>query len=165
MKQAVASRQSNLAYDLSLFEAKPKKAQPVMNVVKEPKYKKRDRMIAVRIVSTVAVVVTITCVMLYSRAQLTELTDRVGTYQTEYQNLMSERTRLNAEIEGKVSLRSVEENAKLMGLDKMQAYQVEYVVVDEEEDGVVPVASEQRPSVAQKLSLYIQSFLEYIRFW
>lgn len=158
----MASRQTNLAYDLSLFETKPKKAQPILNVVKEPKYQRRDRMMAVRVVSTVAVIVAIICVMLYSRAQLTELTDRIGTYNTEYQNLVSERTRLNAEIEGKVSLRSVEESAKLMGLDKMQAYQVEYVVVDEDEEGVVPVASEQQPSFAQKLNLYIQSFLEYI---
>lgn len=158
----MASTQSNLAYDLSLFEQKPKKAQPALNVVKE-KYHKRDRMLVVRVVSGVLVVVTVICLQLYSRAQLTELSDRIGTYNTEYQNLLSEQTRLNAEIEGKVSLRSVEESAKAMGLDKMQAYQVEYVVVEEDEEGVIPMAaSDAQPSFFQKLSLYIQSFLEYI---
>lgn len=158
----MASIQSNLAYDLSLFEQKPKKARPALNVVKE-KYHKRDRMLVVRVVSGVLVVVTVICLQLYSRAQLTELSDRIGTYNTEYQNLLSEQTRLNAEIEGKVSLRSVEESAKAMGLDKMQAYQVEYVVVEEDEEGVVPMTvSETQPSFFQKLSLYIQSFLEYI---
>ena len=158
----MAARQSNLAYDLSLFEQKPKKAQPALNLVRDHKYHKRDRMVAVRVVSSVLVVVAVICLQLYSRARLTELSDRIGTYNTEYQNLLSEQTRLNAEIEGKVSLRSVEESAKAMGLDKMQAYQVEYVVVEEDEEGVVPMAAEAQPSFFQKLSLYIQSFLEYI---
>lgn len=145
-----------------MFEQKPKKTQPALNVVASPKYKKRDRMTVLRIVSGVAVVVTVTCVMLYSRAELTALSYRVGQQKEAYQLLVSENTRLKAELESKVSLRSIEESAQELGLAKIQPYQVEYIYMDQEDEIELTGVSEAS-SLTEKLNRYVQSFLEYIR--
>ena len=159
----MATHRGNVAYDFELFEKKPPKAQPSLNLIKNQKYKSRDRMAAFKAVSAIAVVVSVICMMLYGRAELTELTKQVGDYNDSYQELSSEYTRLSAELEGKVSLRNVEETAKNeLGLSKVQSYQVEYVNMDEG-DGFEGAGDVQEPTLGQKFSLYIQSFLEYIK--
>lgn len=159
----MAYREANTAYDFSIFETKPQKSQPVLNVIKNPKYQKRDRLAVLRIISSVILVVTVICIMLYSRAELTVLTNEVGKYKDSYAELLSENTRLNAEMEGKVSLRGIEESAQELGLAKMQVYQVKYVDMEESDGYVTRVGAQEEPTLADKVSLYIQSFLEYIK--
>lgn len=158
----MSSGSTNAAYDFELFEEKKAQTRPVLSVVSNPKYKKRDQMSIVRMISSVLVVVAVICVMLYSRSQLTELTAQISDQKTNYQALVSENTRLRAELESKVSLRGVEDRAKELGMAKMQAYQVEYVNM-EQSDEITLSGVEQEPSAAEKLELYIRSFLEYIR--
>lgn len=159
----MAYRQSNAAYDFELFEKKPLKSQPTLNVVKNQKYKKRDRMMVLRVVSSVAVVVAVICVMLYSRAELTALSYQIGQYEDTYQDLTNDYTRLSAEIESKISLRSVEESAKSLGLSKVETYQVKYLNLEGEDSVVIPMGGDEPETLSEKLSLYIQSFLEYIK--
>lgn len=166
----MSSKQSNAAvdmkyepaYDFELFEKKKRQARPTLSVVSNPKYQARNRLSVVRLLSCAAVVVTVICVMLYSRAQLTELTAQISDQKENYQALLSENTRLRAELESKVSLRGVEDRAKELGMAKMQAYQVEYVNMDQV-DEITLSGTGGEPTAAEKLELYIQSFLEYIR--
>ncbi len=67
-------------------------------------------------------------VMLYNNAILTELTEEYNAQSTRYEELKSEGVRLQSELEGKMSLRNVEDYASAnMGLSKTEAYQIEYV--------------------------------------
>lgn len=156
--------ESSAAYDFELFENKEPRAHPTLSLVGNQKYEKRDRMASVRIVSCVALVVAIVCVMLYGRAQLTELSHKIGQFNDEYQQLQSEYTRISAEMEGKVSLRGVEERAQEMGLSKVQSYQVEYVNIDAGESFEESASVPSKPSIMDKLSLYIGSFFENMGF-
>lgn len=161
----MAFHSSGEAYDFDLFREKTSKPQPALELIENSKYKKRDRMTSLRIVSTAAVVVAVICVMLYSRAQLTELSSDLGKMNNEHQLLQSEYTRLCAEMEGKVSLRGVEERAKELGLSKVQSYQVEYISIEKSENFATSGVKPQELSLLDKLSLSMGSFLEYIKFW
>lgn len=157
----LARMQSNAAYDFELFEDKPEKSRPVLNVVANTKYKKRDRMTVVRVISSAVVIVAVICMMLLSYVRLTELANEITTNKKAYQLLVSENTRLKAEMESKVSLRGVEESAQQLGMVKMQSYQVEYIDMQTDEEVNLSGGAAEMP-VTEKLSLYIQSFLEYI---
>lgn len=153
--------QSTSAYDFDYFSQK-EDSTPDLSLIRGDKYNRRDRMTIVRLISSVLVVIAVICVMLYSRAQLTELTNQIGKFDKEYNELRSQYTRISAEIEGKVSLRGVEESAKELGLDKVQSYQVEYVNIETQESFAGEGAPAPEPSIGDQISLYIGSFLEYI---
>lgn len=160
----MAQYQSNAAYDFELFERKPQTqhTQPALKVVTEPKARRRNRMMVFRSVCTVAVVVSVVCVMLYSRAKLTGLVADIDAQQDAYSLLLSENTRLKAEYESKVSLRGIEESAQELGMTKVQPYQVQYVPMTQDES-ITLTAEGSELTFSEKLDQRIQSLLEYIR--
>ena len=127
----------NTAYDLSLFEDKPREKKKKNNVVKIPREKsqvklKRRVNYATVIYSVIlsSVVVSVFTVMVYSQIQLTELTDKINTVDKALAESQSTYTQLKMKAESQYSLRSVEnyvENELFM--KKVEPSQIEYITL------------------------------------
>ena len=88
------------AYDLSLFENR----EPRMRVIKNEKPLPQKKSTPAAKILLAAVVVILAGMMLYSRVQLVELGDDLRAAKTELESTQSETTRLNMQVESKMSL-------------------------------------------------------------
>ena len=121
-----------------------------------------NRALGVRMVCTAMAMVAALAVMLYNNAVLTELTEEYNMQSARYEELKSEGVRLQSELEGKMSLRNVEEYASgEMGLSKTEPYQIEYVQLSKG-DRVVLTKNSPNPGIWEKMKGGFQSFLEYL---
>ncbi|MBC2872325.1 hypothetical protein KQI11_10650 [Acetanaerobacterium sp. MSJ-12] len=117
------------AYDLSLFENR----EPRMRVIKNEKPLPQKKSTPAAKILLAAVIVILAGMMLYSRVQLVELGDDLRAAKTELESTRSETTRLNMQVESKMSLAHVEEYAQnTLGLVKVDNQQVEYVSLNQE---------------------------------
>lgn len=121
------SREST-AYDLSKFERKPEK-KPQIQVIKGKKAKKKSNAVPIiKAFFAAVIVIGITSLMIVNRITLTEIGEDIGDANANLGILQSENTRLNVELEGKMSLKNIEDKAKNeLGLTKMNTYQVQYL--------------------------------------
>ena len=86
--------------------------------------------------------------VLYNRMILTELTTQVESTRSEYDALVSENRRMQVELEGKTSLRAIQQSAEEIGMAKAESYQIEYVdlggqeqvLLTQEADGIAKSA-------------------------
>lgn len=154
----------NTAYDLSRYEPKVAKRQPRLRVVEKPSPRNGlapTELFQAGLVG--AVMVAALCMVLYSNAILTELSDQISTSNEKLSVLTSENQRLSAVLEGKMSLRNIEDIAKNeMGLSKMEPYQVEYVNRCDG-DKIVRTAESPSESILGKIANRLNSVLEYLR--
>lgn len=127
----------NTAYDFDLFT--PKKRE----VVEIPVYKnkKRTKTFAVKqpmvVLSVVATLILIIA-QLHCQLQLSETVDKISQTEKNIEILQSENTRLQTEINGKISFTNMEQSAKEMGMQKITAAQTEYIhLCDEDASEVV----------------------------
>lgn len=159
--------QTNVAYDYERlarerYSAAPKVQQPPELRVVESR-QARSRAAFRKTAAAFVLVIGIMAAILYNRMILTELTAEVEATQAQYNVLVSEQRRMQVELEGKTSLRAIEESAKALGMSKAEDYQIEYidlgrssgVVVSAEEPGVLD-------TVAASMSSAVDSILEYI---
>lgn len=124
-----------LEYDLSIYEPRPEK--PVRKkttehelVVIKKKENRKKALIASRLraAGLLVLLVAMFGAVLYSNAILTEMNDRFNVLSEKADFYASENKKLSAEIESKMSYRSVEDIAVAsLGLSKIEPYQVEYV--------------------------------------
>ena len=120
------------AYDLSTFEKREKQQKPRLQVAKGAKPKRKFDFSGLKVVATVAIIVSLAWGVLYSRAQVTELTTQISTTQTSLSNAKSEYDYLNLQLESKTDLSSVETYALTqLGLTKMDASQVTYLTLED----------------------------------
>lgn len=127
----------NSAYDLSLFEDKPKKRKERSNVVKMPRKKwkiKTKRRLKLGTVLYTAIIssaiVSIFSVMIYGQVQLTELTDKINSSNKVLAESQSTYTQLKMKAESEFSLSSVEEYAENeLFMRKIEPSQIEYIVL------------------------------------
>ena len=159
--------QASVAYDYERlsrerYSASPKVQQPPELRVVESR-QARSRAAFRKTAAAFVLVIGIMAAILYNRMILTELTAEVESTQAQYNALVSEQRRMQVELEGKTSLRAIEESAKALGMSKAESYQIEYVdlgrssdvVVSAEEPGVIDMA-------AASLASAVDSVLEYI---
>lgn len=126
------SREST-AYDLSKFERKQEK-KPQIRVIKGKKAQRVNRMAMVKIFFAAVIVIGITSLMIVNRVALTEIGEEINAANEDLQILQSENTRLNVELEEKMSLDNIEEKAvNELGLTKMNNYQVQYLNLTQED--------------------------------
>ncbi len=126
----------NTAYDFEMFapkktvvelpdhpNAKKKRASAT---AKKPVAKASARsnfvMVALVVVAFLLIIAQINC-----QLQNSEMVDKIADEQTEIQKLQSENTRLQVEVNNKVSFSNMENTAKSMGMQKITVAQVEYV--------------------------------------
>ena len=126
------SREST-AYDLSKFERKQEK-KPQIRVIKGKKAQRVNRVAMVKIFFAAVIVIGITSLMIVNRVALTEIGEEINAANEDLQILQSENTRLNVELEEKMSLDNIEEKAvNELGLTKMNNYQVQYLNLTQED--------------------------------
>lgn len=148
---------SNLAYQ------QPKQQEELRQpkIVKVPKAKPVKRTSPVKVLACMAVVLVMASSIMYSRAQLTELSAQVTSASKKLDELESENVRLTTELEKQLSLKNVEEYAATeLGLEKLDPAQVEYVTLTE--GNRVEVKEETEPSVWQKIKNIFVDMMEYI---
>lgn len=159
---------SNVAYDLSAYEPRRRPAQeqsPRVKVIsrRSPEEIARPKAIFQGALVT-ALLACILGLVLYSNAILTELSDQITDEMTTQQLLLSENNRLQAEIDGKMSLRSIEDMAKTqLGLSEMEPYQVTYVNRTGGDRIMRTEYSPRNASLLENITDSIGSFLEYLR--
>lgn len=164
------------AYDLSLFDdslVQPKSdeifVQPPQIVKRTRKSKGQLKAEARQANSKATRVVVATCALLVAvgllvaaRAQLTEKSDLLATYENQYAVAQSENTRLNMELEARMSLDNVETYARdVLGMSKQERYQIEYIDLS---GGNKLVMSENQKDKGffESIGDKINSFLEYL---
>ena len=142
------------AYDLSIYEPKPKRQaeqSPKVRVVAQHSQEElaRPKMLA-KAVGLVVLLTVSLCMLLYSNAVLTELSDQVAEAQTS--------------IESRMSLRNIEDIAKNeLGLSELEPYQVTYVNRCGGDKIVTNESTPSGASILEEITDTIGSALEYLR--
>ena len=145
---------TNAAYDLSLFEEVER--QPKIEEVKLPKKQKVLNMSPLKMLSLGAVVVALVGILLYSNVMLCEITAEVNAAASTLEDLNNEYTRLEMELNRKMSIGAIEEYAtETLNMSKIEQYQVEMVSINSDDEVVVMAAAiEEEP----KLTLWAKLF-------
>ena len=163
-----SSRSKSAQYDFSRFETSkqaaaspkhkpvPEKEQPFRVVVTPARQRQmaQRRALAVHLVLSVILLTGLTVAMLYSRAILATVNEAISVKTAELNTLNGEYTRLQTELDAKISLRNIEEYASTnLGMSKVEQDQVQYVNV------------EQGESVTLYRSTGENSLVERVRQW
>lgn len=141
--------------------------QPLPKVKQPPELRvvstrgERNAGFLLRSAAVFVVALAIVAAILYNNVALTELTAQIEDAQLSLEQLKSENRRMQVELEGRISLRSVEEQAeKVLGMAKAEPYQIEYI--DLGEGDCVLLAREVIPSLTERVRQVCASVLEYI---
>lgn len=131
---------SNLAYDLSLFEVdeeyekkKEQKREEKSHIrMTEKKAVARNGSIFATVVSAV-LCIAVAFSILYSKVELAEYTAMISEVKTQLETEQRENDRLNAELDSMVTLDNVESiAASELGLQKTQNSQINFVTLNTE---------------------------------
>ncbi len=166
---------SSAAYDFSLFEEYAPEVQktsqktsidhPINNVVEMPQQKKkiglRVRKRALKVVGMgigLATMVSMVGVLIFGQVQLTELTDQIGKQKTALSEQQSLQTQLQVKADSQLSLSSLEERAKGMGMQKVDTAQATTINLSQGDKSQV-VTSTKTPSFLERVWDQIVSLL------
>lgn len=157
------------AYDLDKFHPHTtRQKKPKLTVARTaPKQMLRERararmMAVMRIATVVIAVVGVVVAMLYNRAVLTELNEKINVANALLNEEVTETTRLATEVESKLSLRNVEEYAtQKLGMTPMDKSQVVYVNLSEGDKIELTKTSPKR-SLSDYLFMSMRRVQEYI---
>ena len=128
---------TSFAYDLSRFEAQTAEKRTQIEAVKKVKsntaVKAAPRISPLKAIACMLLVISVASALLYTRVLLTERISDVTEASAEYTKLEAEGTRMNLELEGKVSLKNAEEYAGTqLGMVKKDSKNVEYIRLTQE---------------------------------
>ncbi len=157
-----AMRKSEALYDFSALEPSRQKQPPQLKVVpgKSAACAAQPHLGAAAFV--LAAVVMVLSLIIYNNMVLTELGDRLNAYTSEFEALKSENSRMQVELEGKMSLRKVEEYASgTLGMTRIGSYQVEYGNLGAGDK--IELVKSENESLWGKIRQAAEPLLEYIR--
>lgn len=120
------------AYDLNYFmprhKAKAPSKRPVLRVQKnEKKQRRRKVWRAVKMFCATAVMLFLVCGVLYTQSTVAELQNSIGVANKDLAQENTERRNLTAQLDSKVNLKTVEQQAAMLGLIKMENSQKTYI--------------------------------------
>lgn len=128
---------SNLAYDYSRFEEQSPKKKPQIETVSKPK-RVAKRVSVARACVYMFIAIGMMSLLLYGRAQQTELEQEYKVITAQVNDAKSENTRLQMKLESKLSLNNIEQIAQgQLGLTKLDQSQVEYINFNTEDKAEV----------------------------
>ncbi len=162
---------SNLAYDLSVYEPKPVKKQepktlPAQNAKPEIKVKTnaqvdRSGISALGVFVKAAVILGILFAVLYGNVETNRLFNEITKLQNELNSLQAENISLAAEYESVTSLKNVEDYAEdVLGLKKLDKAQIEYVEM--EGDKVIEIVEPADTNIFVAIRNWWNEVCEYI---
>lgn len=147
------------AYDLTTFENREQR--PRLRVARSPKAKRRVDLSGFKIIAVVAVIFSLAWGVLYSRAQVTELTTQISSTESDLSEAKSEYDYLNLQLESRTDLETVEAYAVTqLGLVKVDSSQITYLTL-ESEDKVVKPESEVK-TLLENFSAGFMNLMEYL---
>lgn len=139
---------NNLAYDFDLFmpkEKRPAEQENPGNIVRMPRKTESRKMTAKKAAASAGVitqklsailtsvlVLSMICLSIYLRVEITEVNDQISKAQTALAEQKSEETRLQMELERKISFKNIEQAAEAMGMQKKNRNQVVYIRTHEQ---------------------------------
>lgn len=160
---------SNLAYDLSLFETdeeyerkKEKKREEKSKIkITEKKAVARNGSVFATVVSVVACI-AIAFAILHSKVELSDYTTMISEVKSELEAEQRENLRLNAELDSMVTLDNVENIASTeLGLQKTQNSQIEFVALNTEQ---MTEVAETDVNIFVSIKEWFYDVLEYLGF-
>ncbi len=160
---------SNLAYDLSLFdvdeeyEKKKAKKREEKNKIKitEKKAVARNGNAFTMVMAAVACI-AIAFSIIYSKIELADYTAMISEVKTELEEAQRDNNRLNAELDSMVTLDNVETIAAAeLGLQKTQNSQINFVTLNTEQ--MIEVA-ETDSNIFVSIKDWFYDVLEYLGF-
>ncbi len=137
------AEQTAKQYDFERFETR---TSPSVRVVrgKKPVNKYADKMKWMSKVSVGAVVLAMTCSLLYSQAQVTELTGDIQARRRDLESAKSTYNYLSSVMDERSSLNNLEAQAQALGLMKLERNQLTYVTLETESRIELPQSDAQR---------------------
>ncbi len=134
------------AYEMDRFVRKPATSERNLTVVRtnrQAKQAARRKYVAMlRSTMVLLVVIVIAGTYLFSKVQITELTEQINAAEKSLNAEQSENVRLQLQVEGQLSMNNIEQYAADLGLSKLQQYQVTCVCLNAED--VITISSSNR---------------------
>lgn len=152
----MAYQNNSAAYDISLFETK---ATPEIKVIKgkEQHRKSAASMLSLKVIMIAIIAVSFIALSIYGKVVMAETVAEIETATNELNILKGETTRLEMELESKVSLRNVESYASTnLGMNKIEKYQTEYIKLSE--GNVIERAISPKNTFTNELKNYFANF-------
>lgn len=98
--------------------------------------------------------------VIYSLDKRNTVYNSVTALEEKLDNAAAENVRLQSELEGKVSAKSIEEYAKSIGMEKIDSTQIKYIKL---QTGDVVTIPEQEKGIIAKIKSFFDSCVEYFR--
>ena len=138
--------------------AEKPEAVRVSNITMKKTPPKRGSVVKVFFAALLALFVLF--VVIYGRVETNRLYRQISDQNQMLENAQRENSRLKSELEGKMTLKNVEEYAeKVLGLQKLDNSQIRYVQT--QTDDIVEIPDEDK-SLFTKIKEKFNGFLEYI---
>ena len=163
---------SNLAYDLSLFdtdealerrraekEKQRKEAASIKMTEKKSIGRNGSVLAALAAVSFVAI---IAFSILYSKVQISDYTSMISETKNEIEQVKRDNVRLNAELDSMYTLDNVEKiAAEELGLQKTQSSQITFITMNTEE---MTEVADENTNIFVSIKNWFYDVLEYLGF-
>lgn len=163
---------SNLAYDLTLFETdedlerrkrdrkKQREEQAKINITQKKSVGRNGS--AVAAIALVAFAAVIAFSLLYSKVQISDYTSKISETKNEIELAERENVRLNSELDSMYTLDNVESIASQdLGLQKTQNSQITFITLNTEE---MTEVAESDPNIFVSIQKWFNSILDYLGF-
>lgn len=157
----MADRYSNLAYDLSRYEAREERAKSREHITPKKAEKPSETPAAIATIFLIAMAGLLITACITSKADIAAVHAAIVEQEAVVQALEQENTRMKTELEQKSSQKAVETYAEeILGMQKLDKSQVEYVSL---ESGNVAEISTKSDDPFTKIKNSIDNFVEYLK--
>ena len=98
--------------------------------------------------------------VIYSLDKRNTAYNKVSTLQEKLDSVAAENVRLQSELDGKMSAKSIDEYAKSIGMEKIDSTQIKYIQI---QTGDVVTIPEQEKGIMAKIKSFFDKCVEYFR--
>lgn len=98
--------------------------------------------------------------VIYSLDKRNTMYNKVFAMNEKLENAAAENVRLQSELDGKMSAKSIEEYAKSIGMEKIDSTQIKYIQI---QTGDVVTIPEQEKGIIAKIKSFFDKCVEYFR--
>ena len=98
--------------------------------------------------------------VIYSLVKRNTMYNKVFALNEKLDSAAAENVRLQSELEGKVSAKSIEEYARSLGMEKINSSQINYIAIQTDDVVTIP---EQEKGLIAKIKSFFDKCVEYFR--
>lgn len=150
---------SNLAYDFSRYEYAEEQAEQEKKIRVRKRYMQEGN--AAKIFLAAAALCALLCFVIYGNVETNSLYNQIAATKSEIDAIASDNVRMQSEIEGKTSLKTVEYYAEnVLGMQKLDSSQKEYIEIENGSAVEIPDASQ---NIFVKIKNKFYEVVEYLR--